>query len=172
MVPTPRDFLVRKEWIVGNYLDAGQTVGDAPGILCDWGVVQLNGLPTTKAASAIVAITQSDPARITRIYPFGSDLPTGQSWASPEGAVDPEVNMVFSADQNMFKIAGIRSDAYEFHIKRRLKAALTVGRGASAGALSVRASVATSMGAMAERFGHRYHSRSGRFGLRTGICQT
>ncbi len=98
------------DWIIDDYLDPGQTVGDAPGILGDWVVVQVNGLPTTKAASAMVAISQSDPSTITRIYPFGTDLPTGMSWAPPKGAVDPELSMVFSADQNMMKIAGINFD--------------------------------------------------------------
>lgn len=98
------------DWVVGGYLDAGQTTGDAPGILGDWVVVQVNGLPTTKAASAIVAISQSDPGKITRLYPFGTELPTGQSWAPPKAAIDPELNMVFSADQNMMKIGGIDFD--------------------------------------------------------------
>ncbi|WP_424927739.1 hypothetical protein [Amaricoccus tamworthensis] len=98
------------DWVIDDYLDPGQTVGDAPGILGDWVVVQVNGLPTTKAASAMVAISQSDPSKITRIYPFGTDLPTGMSWAPPKGAVDPELSMVFSADQNMMKIAGISFD--------------------------------------------------------------
>jgi hypothetical protein len=98
------------DWVVGDYLADGQTSGDAPGILGDWVVVQVNGLPSTKTASGMVAISQSDPTKITRIYPFGQDLPTGQSWAPPKGAVDPELSMVFSADQNMMKIAGIDFD--------------------------------------------------------------
>ncbi len=98
------------DWVIGNYLEEGQTSGDAPGILGDWVVVQVNGLPSTKTASGMVAISQSDPTKITRIYPFGQDLPTGQSWAPPKGAVDPELSMVFSADQNMMKIAGIDFD--------------------------------------------------------------
>lgn len=51
-----------------------------------------------------------DPTHITRIYPFGTDLPTGQSWAPPKAAVDPENDMVFSADQSMMKIGGINFD--------------------------------------------------------------
>lgn len=96
-------------WEVDSYLEPGQTTGDAPGILGDWVVIQVNGLPT-KVASSFVAISQSDPKKITRIYPFGKDLPTGQSWAPPKGAVDVDNSMVFSADQNMGKIGGIKLD--------------------------------------------------------------
>jgi len=106
--PESRKLSQDKDWVV-SYLEAGQTTGDAPGILGNWIVVQVNGLPS-KVASSIVAINQSDPAKITRVYPFGTELPTGQSWAPPKAAIDPENSMVFSADQNMGKIGGIRLD--------------------------------------------------------------
>ena len=98
------------DWVVAGYLEDGQTTGDAPGILGDWVVMQVNGLPTSKAASALVAINQTDPARVTRLYPFGRDLPTGQSWAPPKAAIDADNSMVFSADQNMQKIGGANFD--------------------------------------------------------------
>lgn len=97
-------------WSTDSYLAPGQTSGDAPGVLGDWVVVQVNGLPSNKAASAIVAISQKDATKITRVYPFGTDLPTGMSWAPPKAAVDPENDMVFSADQNMMKIGGLDFD--------------------------------------------------------------
>lgn len=96
-------------WEVANYLAKGQTSGDAPGILGDWVVVQVNGLPS-KVASSIVAISQSDPTTTTRGYPFGTDLPTGTSWAPPKAAVDEDNSMVFSADQNMMKIGALNFD--------------------------------------------------------------
>jgi hypothetical protein len=71
--------------------------------------MQVNGLPT-KTASSIVAINQHDPKKITRVYPFGTDLPTGASWAPPKAAVDPENDMVVSADQDMEKIGGVHLD--------------------------------------------------------------
>ncbi len=98
------------DWAVADYLDVGQTSGDAPGILGDWVVVQVNGLPTKKAASSLVAINQSDASRITRVYPFGTDLPTGVSWAPPKAAVDVENSMVFSADLLMKKIGAVDLD--------------------------------------------------------------
>lgn len=98
------------DWVVENYLEKGQTAGDAAGILGDWVVVQVNGLPSKEAASAIVAIHQDDPTRLTRIYPFGTDLPTGISWAPPKAAIDAENSMVFSNDQNMMKLGGLNFD--------------------------------------------------------------
>lgn len=97
------------DWVISSYLEPGQTSGDAPGILGDWVVIQVNGLPS-KVASSVVAINQRDPQRITRVYPFGKEVPTGVSWAPPKSAVDVENSMVFSADQGMMKIGGIRLD--------------------------------------------------------------
>ena len=97
------------DWVISSYLEPGQTSGDAPGILGDWVVIQVNGLPS-KVASAIVAINQQDPTRITRVHPFGKDVPTGMSWAPPKAAIDTENSMVFSADQGMMKIGGIKFD--------------------------------------------------------------
>ena len=97
------------DWVISSYLEPGQTSGDAPGILGDWVVIQVNGLPS-KVASSVVAIDQRDPTRITRVHPFGKDVPTGMSWAPPKSAVDAENGMVFSADQGMMKIGGIELD--------------------------------------------------------------
>ncbi|WP_159089340.1 hypothetical protein [Tateyamaria sp. Alg231-49] len=99
-----------ENWVVGNYLEEGQTTGDAPGILGDWVVMQVNGLPTKEAASAIVAIHQDDPTKLVRHYPFGTDVPTGLSWAPPKAAIDEENSMVFSADLALAKIAGMTFD--------------------------------------------------------------
>ncbi|MEO9777782.1 MAG: hypothetical protein ABJH07_27400 [Sedimentitalea sp.] len=99
-----------ENWLTDSYLEPGQTSGDAPGILGDWIVVQVNGLPTTKTASSIVAISQHDSSTITRVYPFGTDLPTGMSWAPPKAAVDSDNSMLFSADQNMMKIGAVKLD--------------------------------------------------------------
>lgn len=93
-----------------QYALPGQTVGDAPGIIGDWVVIQMNGLPATKTASTIVAVNQKDASKLMTVFPFGTDLPTGQSWAPPKAAVDPELSMVFSADQNMMKIGAVKLD--------------------------------------------------------------
>ena len=98
-----------ESWAV-EYLAEGQTSGDAPTIMGEWVVFQVNGLPTTKAASSLTAIHRDDPTRITRVYPFGTELPTGASWAPPKAGSDPEKGMVFSADQSMMKIGAVTLD--------------------------------------------------------------
>jgi len=108
--PDAKTLSLDDQWTTNSYLSAGQTSGDAPGILGDWVVVQVNGLPSKTAASAIVAIHQDDATRIVRHFPFGTDLPTGLSWAPPKAAIDVENSMVFSADQGMMKIGGITFD--------------------------------------------------------------
>jgi outer membrane protein assembly factor BamB len=115
------------DWVVENYLEDGQTAGDAASTLGDWVVVQVNGLPSQNAASAIVAIHQDDPTRLTRIYPFGTDLPTGMSWAPPKAAIDAENSMVFSNDQNMMKIGGLNfdQDTGEFEVAWTMDGATT-----------------------------------------------
>ena len=128
--PATKDLSQDMDWIA-EYTEPGQMLGDAPSILGDWIVVQMNGLPTTKAASSITAIHQGDPTRITRVYPFGTDLPTGQSWAPPKAAVDPDNSMVFSADQSMGVIGGINFDQVTgaFTVAWTMEAATTALQG-------------------------------------------
>lgn len=107
--PATKKLSMDPDWVIDSYLEPGQTSGDAPGILGDWVVIQTNGLPS-KVASTIVAINQHDPKKITRVHPFGKEVPTGMSWAPPKSAVDVDNSMVFSADQGMMKIGGIKLD--------------------------------------------------------------
>jgi hypothetical protein len=96
-------------WIISNYLQPGQTTGDAPGILGDFIVVQTNGL-RSNVSSNVVSVSQSDPKNIHSVTPFGS-LKTGQqSWAPPKPAVDIENNFIISADALVNGLAGIRLD--------------------------------------------------------------
>jgi hypothetical protein len=96
-------------WVVSNYLKPGQTVGDAPGILGNFVVVQTNGLPSN-VSSTVVSISQSDPKNIHSVTPFGPVKPGQQSFAPPKAAVDAENNFVISADQGVNGLAGIRVD--------------------------------------------------------------
>ncbi len=92
---------------VVSILAPGQTTGDAPGLLGDWVVLQVNGLPA-KVPSSVVAVNQDDPTKITSISPFGP-LPSGvMSNAPPKAAVDSDNNMVYSDDEGVGKIAGIK----------------------------------------------------------------
>jgi hypothetical protein len=94
---------------VVSFLSPGQTTGDAPGILGDWIVIQTNGLPA-EVPSSVVAINQDDPTKITSISPYGPLPSGGHSNAPPKAAIDVDNNMVYSDDQGVGKIAGIKFD--------------------------------------------------------------
>jgi hypothetical protein len=57
-------------WVISDYLQPGQTTGDAPGILGDFIVVQTNGL-ISNVSSSVVSVSQSDPTNIQSVTPFG-----------------------------------------------------------------------------------------------------
>ena len=84
-----------------------QTPGDAPSIIGNWVLTQTNGTPAG-VPSSIVAVNQSNPAWITSIVPFGLIPTGGHSWAPPKAAADAENNMIYSDDQGVGKIAGIK----------------------------------------------------------------
>ena len=96
-------------WVISDYLQPGQTTGDAPGILGDFVVVQTNGL-TSNVSSSIVSVSQSDPTNIHSVTPFGPLKPGQVSWAPPKSAVDVENNFVISADVGVSGLAGIKMD--------------------------------------------------------------
>jgi hypothetical protein len=96
-------------WVISDYLQPGQTTGDAPGVLGDFIVVQTNGLPSN-VSSTIVSISQSDPTNIHSVSPFGPLEPGQVSWAPPKSAVDYENNFVISADVGISGLAGIMMD--------------------------------------------------------------
>jgi hypothetical protein len=96
-------------WIISDYLQPGQTTGDAPGILGDFIVVQTNGL-ISNVSSSVVSVSQSDPTNIHSVTPFGPLEPGQQSWAPPKSAIDDENNFVISADALVNGLAGIKLD--------------------------------------------------------------
>jgi hypothetical protein len=96
-------------WVISDYLQPGQTTGDAPGILGDFIVVQTNGL-ISNVSSSVVSVSQSDPTNIHSVTPFGPLEPGQQSWAPPKSAIDDENNFVISADALVNGLAGIKMD--------------------------------------------------------------
>ncbi len=98
-----------KSW-VANYLQKGQTVGDAPTYMKDWIVIQTNGLGSDTKASSLVAINVDDASKTETVFPFGQ-LQSGQtSNAPPKPQGDPDNDMVYSADGGIGKIAGLHLD--------------------------------------------------------------
>lgn len=107
-----------KSW-VADYLEKGQTVGDAPTFMNKWIVVQTNGIGSETTASSLVAINVDDASDTHTIKPFG-ELESGQaSNAPPKPQGDPENDMVYSADGGIGKIAGIHLDPQTGEMKQK-----------------------------------------------------
>jgi hypothetical protein len=105
--PGTRKLSQDTSWVVSDYLQPGQTTGDAPGILGDFVVVQTNGLPTN-VSSTVVSISQSNPKNLHSVTPFGPLKQGQKSFAPPKSAVDVDNNFVISADQGVNGLAGIK----------------------------------------------------------------
>lgn len=91
-------------------MQEGQTTSDAPSLLGDWIVLQLNGLGSKVKASSIAAARLDDSSDMKVIFPFG-ELKKGEwSFAPPKPQTDPENSMIYSADMGIGKVAGIKID--------------------------------------------------------------
>ena len=86
---------------------SGQTLGSAVAIMNDWFVVQSNGNPAT-GPLGVIAINQADASQMFRLQPF-KDFPAVPpatpgfppatiSWAPMSVSVDPDLNMIYTAD--------------------------------------------------------------------------
>jgi hypothetical protein len=107
--PATKKLSQDKSWVVSP-MKEGQTTSDAPSLLGDWIVLQTNGLGSNTVASSIVAVHQTDPAKMTVIFPFGPLKPGEWSFAPPKAETDPENSMIYSADMGVGKVAGITLD--------------------------------------------------------------
>ena len=107
--PKARKLSQDKSW-VPVVLKEGQTTPAAPSILGDWIIFQTDGIFTDKTASSIVAVSQKDASKVTVIFPFGQLKPGEMSFCMPKPEVDPENNMIYSADFGLRKVAGIKID--------------------------------------------------------------
>jgi hypothetical protein len=88
----------------------GQTTADAPSLLGDWVVLQVNGLGSKVKASSVAVAHVKDASRMKIIFPFG-ELKKGEwSFAPPKACTDAENSMLYSADMGMAKVAGIKLD--------------------------------------------------------------
>ncbi|WP_168566218.1 hypothetical protein [Crateriforma spongiae] len=88
----------------------GQSASTAATLIGDWVAVQTNGAGSFDSASSIVVAHRNDANKKHTIFPFG-DLNQGEwSFAPPKAGVDPENNMIYSADAGVGKVAGIEVD--------------------------------------------------------------
>ena len=88
----------------------GQTTPAAATLMGEWVAIQTNGAGSDTIASTIVVAHRDDSSRTNTIFPFGQ-LGEGEwSFCPPKPGGDPENNMIYSADQGVEKVAGIRLD--------------------------------------------------------------
>ena len=107
--PATKKLTHDKSWVVSP-MQKGQSTSDAPSLLGDWIVLQVNGIGSETVASSVVAVSQKDPTKMKTIFPFG-ELKKGQwSFAPPKPQTDPENSMIYSADMGIGKVAGIKID--------------------------------------------------------------
>ncbi|MGA9373104.1 MAG: hypothetical protein WBV53_14735 [Solirubrobacterales bacterium] len=107
--PDSKELSLDESWVVSDYLEEGQSTGDAPGVMGDWIVIQTNGIGG-KVPSSVVAINQHNPTRRTSVTPFGPLKKLQMSLAPPKTCIDIENEMLYSADAGVGKVAGIRLD--------------------------------------------------------------
>jgi hypothetical protein len=98
-----------ESWVVQYSLE-GQTGGDAPTLMADWVMIQSNGAGSKTVASSLVAVSQHDAKKITRVFPFGPLKEGEMSFAPPKSGGDPENNMAYSSDVGIGKVAGVKLD--------------------------------------------------------------
>ena len=106
--PATRKLTQDTSW-VADYLQPGQSTGDAPTLMGKWICIQTNGIGGS-VPSTVECIDTDNAGTVTTATPFGQ-LESGQtSFAPPKAGGDPENNMLYSADSGVGKVAGIRLD--------------------------------------------------------------
>jgi hypothetical protein len=96
-------------WGPISYLQPGQTPGSAASIMGDWVILMTNGGAPTTTPLSVVAISQADPTKITRIQPM--PLEPGQvSYIPSAVAVDLPNNRIYAMDPGPGKVVGIDLD--------------------------------------------------------------
>ena len=95
-------------WGPVPYLKPGQGPSGSVMILNDWVVLTTNGVPVD-APMSVVAISQEDASKVTRIDPI--PLEAGQQSQYPaHGSVDPENNRIYAMDFGVQKAFAVDID--------------------------------------------------------------
>jgi hypothetical protein len=92
-----------------TYTQPGQTGGTATVLLNDWVIQNTNSLPAN-TPQCIVAVSQADASKLTRICPFG-DIPKGFVSNTPGSpGIDAENSMIVAQDVGIGGVYGIKLD--------------------------------------------------------------
>jgi len=113
-------FTLDQNWNPGGIYQTGQTLGSAVAVMNDWFVVQCNGNPATTPMSVIV-INQADASQMFTIQPFAGFPvvqpgtpgfpPTTVSWGPMSVSVDPDRNLIYTADNYPAAIGAVELTA-------------------------------------------------------------
>jgi hypothetical protein len=96
-------------WGPVSYLQPGQTSASAPVIMGNWVILMTNGGAPTNTSLSIVAISQADANKLTRIEPM--PLKPGQlSYIPSLPSVDAEHSRIYAMDPGPGKVAAIDID--------------------------------------------------------------
>lgn len=104
-----KNLTVDNTWGPVPYLMKGQTPGTAPAIIGDWVVVMTNGGGPTNASLSVVAISQADANKLTRINPIPLE-PGQKSFIPSMLSVDLPNNRIYAYDYLPGKVAAINLD--------------------------------------------------------------
>jgi len=96
-------------WQPARITKPGQTNLLANTISGDWVFDFTNCCPPTKTPLSVVAISQANASKLTRIDPIPLE-PGQQSYIPSNSAVDPENNMMYVMDGGAGKIVGLKYD--------------------------------------------------------------
>ena len=106
-------FTLDESWDPGDIYQTGQTLGSAVVVMHDWFVVQTNTTSAT-APLSVTAINQADATQQFSAQPFATfpvpaDFPT--SWAPMSVSVDPDHNLIYTADSSPGVIGALQLTA-------------------------------------------------------------
>jgi len=91
------------------YLTKGQTSGTAPAIIGDWVVVMTNGGGPANASLSVVAVSQADASKLTRINPIPLE-PGQKSYIPSMLSADLPNNRIYAYDYLPGKMAAVNLD--------------------------------------------------------------
>ena len=97
------------KWGPVPYLTKGQTSGTAPAIIGNWVVVMTNGGGPTNASLSVVAVSQADASKLTRINPIPLE-PGQKSFIPSMLSTDLPNNRIYAYDYLPGKMAAINLD--------------------------------------------------------------
>jgi hypothetical protein len=99
-------FTADPSWGPVPYLEQGQTAASAMAVMGDYVVTMTNGGAPTSTPMSVIAVSQADATKVSKLQPFKSSG-SKNSFIPSMVSVDPESNRVYVMDAGAQKIAGV-----------------------------------------------------------------